>query len=145
MLEIGKDMNEVETTSEPEKGEVDKGTNNFYMNLPGGWHREINQSNAELANQAGEKHRCNRLRLFSAIDILLANEFATIDVKAVFTLIAEVNETLYITLKDTYIDDFVREAFIKLNKRRLMSVDKILEPLFKRLLEIGFERNLLLS
>lgn len=100
--------------------------NNFYCNLPDGFYRELYEDDSD------------REELFDTIDRLLETEFVGIDAKAIYVTIRDANRLFAETLNGSR-DSSILEAQINIIKG---ASDKI-SPLYKKLIEIGYDEEFL--
>ncbi|MDD2807505.1 MAG: hypothetical protein PHW95_03245 [Patescibacteria group bacterium] len=110
-------------TLEEEPIETLTNTNNFYTYLPGGWLRDLGGANPE------------QQRLMAAIDQLLQDEFSDINGAEIAKTMAEANQSIAQAFNDKGSPDQARAQF--------KAAEEKLRPLFNRLLELGFDADLM--
>jgi hypothetical protein len=120
-------------TPEPEVKETITSLNNFYLYLPGGYYRERYGKNPK------------KDAIMDAIDGLLATEFISLDVKAIFNGKKELDEMVQNIFKaHKGGEELDMEALEKQEQEiRTRSKEADLIPLFKRLVAMGFDPVLL--
>lgn len=127
------------SAAKPAEMEPITGMNNFFMNLPEGYYRNV----AEMIGNSGQYEDLqtihDRLRLFSEIDVLLALEFSALDWRRAVELIQEAKEMQENLRKDNSIDSETRASLKRIVDKKFSMAEKLLTPLFNRLLELGFD------
>ncbi len=110
-------------TPEKQPQETPPSMNNFYAYLPGGWLREY-------YDESPEKHK-----LMDAIDQLLKDEFPQINGREIASIMIEINRSIIQALNKN-------ESSTEL-KKQFKEAEEKLRPLFNRLLEMGFNIELM--
>lgn len=143
-------MNGDSLKNSPEKEGSEKGKvfmNNFFLYLPGGSRRGLNeQASADPKNEEVKKTK----QFIEAMDRLLKEEFSNIDPKEILANMARSNwlvATAYSPDETTGQDKTEEEQEKLCEEARILSedVNGKLVPLFNRLVEMGFDKGLLMQ
>lgn len=122
--------------------------NNFFFNLLPPDH------DASFRNERHGAKDKKRKKLFEAIDLLLENEFSHLDIKRILEDICKEEQSIndlikisrqYSSLEEMRKDEAHKEIFEKLDRdrKRFVEGNEELRPLFNKLLEMGFDLQLL--
>jgi hypothetical protein len=124
-------MNESTEGAAQQEKENTANMNNFYLNLPGGGYRALEaHSNPE------------RKKIMDAIDQLLKTEFLHLDIQAICLAIDETGHTMADALNRKLPPDEYRKIIQHAIETSAEAREKI-RPLFNRMVELGFDPELL--